>query len=55
MNDGNGSFSGPYTSPVAGAQVKGLLTGDLNGDGKPDLIMTDFGGKRVAILLNQGN
>lgn len=55
MNDGNGSFSGPYTSPVGGAQVKGLLTGDLNGDGKPDLIMTDFGGKRVAILLNQGN
>jgi hypothetical protein len=52
--DGNGSFqppayyasSWPYTGPVA--------VGDFNGDRKPDLVMTDFDGTDVLVMLNTG-
>jgi hypothetical protein len=31
------------------------VAADLNGDGKPDLAVTNFGRATVSVLLNKGN
>lgn len=48
--DGNGGFSAE-THLLAPEQPAFLASGDLNGDGKPDLIA---GGLSIAVLLNKG-
>ncbi len=45
MNDGNGFFTG--TDPVS------VTVADVNGDGRPDLIVADEGSNDVAILINE--
>jgi hypothetical protein len=47
VNGGHGDFSG--TDPV------GIAVADVNGDGKPDLVIADKGSNQVSILLNEGN
>jgi hypothetical protein len=49
LNDGNGFSTG--TNPVA------VVAADLNGDGRPDLLVADEGSNDISILLNepQGN
>jgi hypothetical protein len=58
---GNGSFTPPetytspnYTSPIV-VQPKMLASGDFNGDGAPDLVLSDGSGgfNGESILLNQ--
>jgi fibronectin type 3 domain-containing protein len=55
----NTTPSGAGTPAFAGAQLFGitasspsLVAADINGDGKPDLIVTNTAGNRVSVLLN---
>ncbi len=45
LNGGNGFFTG--TNPV------GITVADVNGDGRPDLIIADKGSNDVSILINE--
>jgi hypothetical protein len=50
LGDGRGSFSAA-TSYRVGSQPIAVAVGDVNGDGKPDLVTA--GGNGVTVLLNQ--
>jgi len=57
---GNGSQAFPAAQSFsAGFDLFGIVAGDLNGDGKPDLATTDFGvpwePKTVNVLLGNGD
>jgi uncharacterized repeat protein (TIGR01451 family) len=46
---------GPAVNYFPGSQPNWLVSGDLNGDGKPDLAITDSGSNTVSILLGTGS
>ena len=50
LNGGHGFFTG--TNPV-GITVVGVTGPDLNGDGRPDLVVANKGSNDVSILLSQ--
>jgi hypothetical protein len=52
--DGDGSFSALATCGT-GANPDHLAVGDLDSDGRPDLVTADFGAATVTVLMNQGN
>ena len=53
LGSGNGMFSAATTfSTGSGSEPFGLAVGDFNGDGKPDLAVTDSKTDAVGILLN---
>lgn len=54
LNNGNGTF-GAKTDFAAGTSPQGIATGDLNGDGKPDLITTNGSAAQLVILPGNGN
>ena len=47
------SFAAPVAYPVS--QPVAMVTADVNGDGKPDLITLAGGGAYVSVQLNNGN
>jgi hypothetical protein len=47
------SFAAPLVYPTLPTTVA-LVTGDLNGDGKPDLISANQSGEQIAVQLNTG-
>src|SRR5437660_9756630 len=47
------SFS-PATNFAVGSRPHSVVIGDLNGDGKPDLAVSNDGDESVSILLNTG-
>ena len=53
LQDGQGGFKHPVTIPSGGLYTERLLTGDVDGDGKPDLIAFDDYGWQV--FRNQGD
>ena len=57
LGDGTGAFSPAPKSPFA-AEVRphthGVSAGDLNGDGRADLITDSWGNDRIAILFGDG-
>jgi hypothetical protein len=48
LSNGNGTFQ-TRTFP-AGTNPNQIASGDLNGDGKPDLVYTD--GNAIKVMLN---
>ena len=55
LGNGDGTFQPALTYPAGGTYTFGLATGDLNGDGKPDLVVTNTGPHTVAALLGNGD
>ena len=54
LGDGAGGFSSTSTY-VVGSNPRSVAIGDLNGDGKPDLVVANIGSDNVSILLGDGN
>ena len=48
---GDGTFD-PQSIVAVGAMPHFVVAGDLNGDGKPDLVVPNYGSSSVSVLLN---
>jgi hypothetical protein len=62
LGNGDGTFQAATTYTVSGANTVSVAVGDLNGDGKPDLVVasqcatsTSCSGGTVSVFLNNGN
>jgi hypothetical protein len=58
LGRGNGTFAKPITSPLIAQGTNNqdlMLTGDFNGDGKPDLVLLDDYGNGFEVLLGNGD
>jgi hypothetical protein len=55
LNNGNGTYAAAVNYPV-GTSATSIAMGDLNGDGKADLVVTNVSpDHKVSVLLNNGN
>lgn len=45
---------GLFTTANVGASPSGVVTGDFNGDGRPDLVVSNAGANTVTLLLGNG-
>ena len=54
MGKGDGTFAPAVTYPV-GTNPVFVLKRDLNGDGKPDIVVVNQGSNSVSVLLGKGN
>jgi len=54
LNNGNGSFSGPYTYS-AGASANCVMVRDVENDGDLDIIVANGSNNNISVLLNRGN
>lgn len=52
-NQGPGSFKPLDPCPVS-LEPRSILTADLNGDGRPDIVTANKGGAGVSLLFNRG-
>lgn len=56
LGNGDGNFTPAPGSPfAAGNGPRSVAVADVNGDGKPDLAVTNFGGGDVTLLLGNGD
>ena len=53
LGNGNGTFQAQQTFASSGFHE--VVLGDVNGDGKTDIVSTDFPGPAVRLLLGNGN
>jgi len=54
LNNGNGSFSGPYTYS-AGAAANGVIVKDIDNDGDMDIVVANSSNDNISVLLNRGD
>jgi hypothetical protein len=54
LGNGDGTFQN-QTPFATGAQPRSLAVADVNGDGKPDLVVANSGGATVSVLLGNGD
>jgi len=54
LGNGDGTFQAQTTYSV-GNQVEFVTTGDLNLDGKQDIVVANYGDQDVAVLLGNGD
>jgi len=57
LGNGQGMFQQPVSYPVIGSSdfLAAIVAADLNGDGRPDLLMSDLYSSAVSVVLNQGH
>jgi hypothetical protein len=51
LGNGDGTFQAEQTLAV-GAHPWYAAIADVNGDGKLDIVVADYGGNRISVLLN---
>ena len=54
LNQGNGTFA-PKVDYVTGTNPVSVTSTDVNGDGKADLLVSNYTSSSVSVLLNQGS
>ena len=54
ISNGDGTFQ-PAVEYATGLEPEYLAVGDFNGDGKPDLAISNLASNTISILLNNGN
>ena len=54
LNKGDGTFL-PRTDVAAGRYPVNVAIADINGDGKPDLLSSNYFGSGISILVNNGD
>ena len=54
LGNGNGSFQPPVSYPAGSGYPSAMAAADLNGDGLPDLIVSESETDGIVVLLNQG-
>jgi hypothetical protein len=56
LGKGNGTFAKAvnYSAGTGGPDPVSIVAADVNGDGKPDLIVADLGTKSVSVFINTG-
>jgi hypothetical protein len=56
LGNGDGTFKDAVSYPPGGTYTSGVVVGDVNGDGKLDLAVSNFGGGgTVGVLLGNGD
>jgi hypothetical protein len=55
LGNGDGTFQAPLTYDSGGEKGFSVAIGDLNGDGYPDLVVTNTNSNSVGVLLGNGN
>jgi hypothetical protein len=55
LGNGDGTFQAPIESPTGGLFFDGIVVGDFNRDGRPDLAIIDDFGQKVTILIAAGD
>lgn len=55
LGNGDGTFTPTATSPVTGSNPESIAFADFNGDGKPDLAISNAGSNTVTVLLGNGD
>src|SRR4029077_5475478 len=52
LSNGNGSFEAAIVYGSGGQEASSIAAADLNGDGRPDVLVTNFSSNRVGVLMN---
>jgi hypothetical protein len=55
LGNGNGTFQTPGAVYATDTAPEGIAVGDFNGDGYPDIAVTNSGSNTVSIFLNKGD
>ncbi|HKD34985.1 MAG TPA: FG-GAP-like repeat-containing protein [Gaiellaceae bacterium] len=55
LNHGDGTFENAQRLRIAEGDASDIFLGDLTGDGKPDVVATDFDYDGADVLLNDGS
>jgi hypothetical protein len=55
LGNGDGTFQTAVTVGSGGSYPDSVAVADVNGDGKPDIVMANFGSSNVGVLINTSN
>jgi hypothetical protein len=55
LGNGNGTFQSPVTLDSGGSLASSIVVADVNGDGKPDVVVSNCGPTGSDACLNYGN